>query len=258
MSGVADSRGSWLQKWRVAEPEMEFAEPFVPVTLRPRFRAWGSWLAEIEHSLLAPSAQHVAVQRLGWWLHELAAPAPQHPLALALADTGSAGAVAGRVVAAAVELAQQEASAARLDDALSAFAPLAEATAAAEAQLFGGVAAGACTEAVAAGLLARWCPRAESAPLARERLPLDLLARHAAGSADGGTDLCADLATALLQRAPAASGLPLYRALRWRFDCERLQAMAARRRPRPGVPVPSPWRATWLAWRTARQSAPTG
>src|SRR5690606_3833973 len=72
VSGAGDDAfASHLALWRAQEPEMEFAEPFVPAPLRARFRAWGTLLAEIERSLLLPSDPNLALQRLAWWHEEL-------------------------------------------------------------------------------------------------------------------------------------------------------------------------------------------
>ena len=255
MNAQAGPQATWLDKWRSAEPEMAFAEPFVPAWLRPRVQAWGSWLAELEYSLLTPSEAHVAVRRLGWWLQELAGEQPQHPLAQALRATGSAGAPAGRVVAAALQLAQREDSPGNLPAALDALAPFARAVASAEAMLFSdqGDAAGEdAWRAVARGLLARRLPLAGNLPLLRERLPLDLLARH------GGTvspALLAELAALLSEDPPRADGLPLYRALRWELDLARLRRFARGHWPVAGAVSPPPLQSTWRAWRAARAAA---
>ena len=234
---------------------MQFAEPFVPAALRPRFRAWGTLLAELEHSLFAPSEPQLAAQRLAWWHGELRASQPQHPVARALLEAGATPGLASPVAGAAALLAQAEDSPSDTGAALQRLQDVAEAIAAAEQVLFPGTGEpSAAVRAVSAGILARWLPRLPQHPLLREHLPLQLLARHPAGDgAAAARGLAVDLAGELRALAPPGGALPLYRALRWRFDCWRLQQLAQGRLPAPGQPVPSPLRATWQAWNTARR-----
>lgn len=235
---------------------MEFAEPFVPAPLRPRFRAWGTLLAELERSLFTPSDPAIALQRLAWWHGELGASQPQHPVARALAAAGMAQGLAAPAAGAATLLAQDDSAPADAAAAVARFGDYADAVLRAEQSLFGGEPGPGARALVAIGLLVRWAPRLPESALLREHLPLQLLARHPQAGEGGAPAraLAIDLARALAVAAPAAGGLPLYRALRWRFDRYQLQRLAAGVLPHPRGPVPGPVRATLLAWRTARRA----
>lgn len=264
----------YLERWRVREPEMQFAEPFVPAHLLARFRAWGVVLAELETSLFTPSEVQVASRRLAWWCEELHGTQPQHPAARALRQAGG-GQAAAAVAMAAHGLAEAEPAPPDTAATMALLQPLARAVAAAEMELF---AAGARDDvldaggdgprlhetAIAAGTLVRWAPQLASLPLLRERLPMHLLARHGGTSGaavgEGVGAVAADLAAELLawtsQCAPAP--LPLYRALRWCYDAVRLQRTARGRMPALERPVPGPLQATLRAWSAARGAAPVG
>lgn len=258
MSGADDPFASHLARWRAQEPEMEFAEPFVPASLRPRFRAWGTLLAELERSLFTPSDATIALQRLAWWHDELGSRQPQHPVARALAAAGMAPGLAAPVAGAAALLAQDDTAPADTDAALARFGAYADAVLRAEQSLFGGDPAPAARELVGTGLLVRWAPRLHESALLREHLPLQLLARHAQVAQGAAQALAIDLARALAgRRHVTESSLPLYRALRWRFDRHRLGRLAAGVLPQPQRPSPGPLRATLMAWHTARRAPAT-
>jgi phytoene/squalene synthetase len=254
----ASSFDGYLAKWRQYEPEMEFAEPFVPAALRARFRAWGALLHEIDASLFSPSDAQVASRRLGWWAEQLHDPQPQHPLALELRAAGIDGHLAANVAAAALALAHSDEAPAGTTEAVQLLHPYARAIAQAEQASFAtsaDVADG--TTVVAIGMLVRWAPQLHVRPLLRERLPLHLLARHGIDAGPGTARAIArDLAIELRSSVPPGRGLPLYRAMRWSLDRVRLQRQAGGRIPEPGQAVPSPLRATWAAWSAARTAAP--
>ena len=250
------SFAGYLARWRGQEAEMEFAEPFVPRALRERFQAWGTLLGEIEASLFEPSSVEVAIRRLGWWSSELREAQPQHPIARALRGAGIEGDGAAAVAAAALSLAHIDDAPADSTAALAAFAPYAAAVDALERDAFASTTAADGRAAIAAGTLARWAPRAGTFPLLRERMPLHLLARHAAlPAAASATASAIDLARELAPQALPTPALPLYRALRWDLDRARIEQLARGSVPDPGRPVPKPWRATWIAWNAARRAA---
>lgn len=256
-SAEKDPFASHLARWRSQEPEMEFAEPFVPAHLRPRFRAWGTLLGELERSLLAPSEPNLAAQRLAWWHGELGATQAQHPVARALADAGMAPGLAAPVAGAATLLAQDDDAPADTAAAVARFADYADAVLRAEQSLFGGEPGPDAGSAVATGLLVRWVTRLGEFQQLREYLPLQLLARHpgaGSGSAAEQSAVAVDLARALAAPVLATGRLPLYRALRWRYERHRMARLAAGTLALPGQPVPGPLRATILAWTTVRQT----
>ena len=234
---------------------MEFAEPFVPAPLRARFRAWGTLLAEIERSLLLPSDPNLALQRLAWWHEELGMRQPQHPVARALAASGMEPGLAAPVAGAAAMLSQDEAAPNDAGAAVARFRDYGTAVLRAEQALFGGEPGPDAGELVGIGLLVRWSPRLGGQARLREYLPLQLLARHPQ-AADGGAPaqaLAIDLGRALHGAPRDTARLPLFRALRWRFEAHRLTRLAAGVSPDPERPAPGPLRATLLAWRTARR-----
>ena len=247
----------YLAKWRQYEPEMEFAEPFVPAPLRARFRAWGALLHEIDASLFSPSDALVATRRLGWWAEQLHDPNPQHPLALELRSSGIDGHLAASVAAAALAIAHGEEAPAATAEALALLRPYAHAIAQAEQAAFAASGAAADgTSAVAIGMLVRWAPQLHARPLLRERMPMHLLARHGLGTDPAATRAIArDLAAELASDLPPVRRLPLYRAMRWSLDRVRLHWQAAGKVPAPGQAVPAPLRATWAAWTAARSAA---
>lgn len=253
----ASSFDGYLAKWRQHEPEMEFAEPFVPAALRPRFRAWGALLHEIDASLFSPTDAQVASRRLGWWAEQLHDPQPQHPLALELRSTGIDGHLAASVAAAALALALNEEAPAGTPEALQLLHPYARAIARAEQASFAaGADVGDGTGVVAIGMLVRWAPQLHVRPLLRERMPLHLLARHGLQAEAGAARAIArDLAIELRPSVPSARALPLYRALRWSLDRARMDRQAGGSVPEPGQPVPAPLRAIWTAWTAARTAA---
>lgn len=254
MTAVAtDPFEAHLASWRAQEPEMEFAEPFVPAALRPAVRAWGALLAELERSQFTPSDPNVAAQRLAWWHDELGTATPQHPVARALSAAGLAPGTASALAGAGVLLAQGE-PATDVDAAIGRWSDYADAVLRVEQALFGGAPGPGAGTTVAVGILVRWAPRAGELALLRDYLPLALQARHPRSSEDpaAAAALAADLAAALPGQPDGLGRLPLYRALRWRFDRCRRDALVAGRTPQPRQPILGPLRATWLAWRTAR------
>lgn len=247
---------SHLAKWRAAEPAMEIAESFAAPGQRPLFRAWGALRFELEHSLLAPSDAALVAPKLGWWGEELSAATPRHPVTRALQQAGGSPSTALPALAALLRLAEDAHSPGDARAALEALVPYAQAWLAAEDALFIGSGSKPATAAaaVAAGLLARWAPRAGSAPVVRERLPMNLHARHPGAFVEGADAarraLLSDLASALVEAQAGARPLSYPCAVRQAFDARRLDRWRAGRDAPADPPAAL---ALWLSWREARR-----
>ena len=93
-------------------------------------------------------------------------------------------------------------------------------------------------------------------PLARARLPLNLLARHAGSEGDAAKEAAfhRDFAAQLQLRQDRKARLPLFRALRRAFGGHRLRLMAnGSVEPHREATIP-PLRTLWLAWNAARRA----
>ncbi|MCB1560211.1 MAG: hypothetical protein KDI75_03810, partial [Xanthomonadales bacterium] len=230
-------------------------EAFCPPARRERLRLFGCLLSEWEDAILTPSDASVATGKLLWWAEELAAGGQHHPLARALVEQD--------VEVCALRVAPQ--AAARLVDADSAGDMVAAiercrgfamAAAAANAAVFGHSDADDRGDDFVIGLLRRAAINAAAGhPLARERLPLNLLARHAGDEGDTAKAAAfhRDFAGELLC-IPDRRRLPLMRALRRAFDRHRLQSMARGKAEPDRESLIPPLRTLWLAWNAARRA----
>ena len=250
-----DAVAHYLAKWRSREPEMVQAEVFCPPPQRERLRLFGSLLSEWEDALLTPSDATVATGKLLWWAEELAAGGQRHPLARALAAQAVDVSALRTAPQAAARLVHAD-TAGDLQAAMARCRDFGAAAAAANASVFGHADTEDHGEDLAMGLLRRAAINAAAGhPLARERLPLNLLARHAGddGDAARAPAFHRDFAGELL-RVPERRRLPLFRALRRAFDRHRLRCLArGKAEPHRESLIP-PMRALWLAWNAARRA----
>lgn len=246
-----------LAKWRSREPEMAQAEVFCPPDQRLRLRLFGSLLAEWEDAILTPSDPQVAIGKLLWWAEELAAGGNRHPLARALVAQGVDMASLRSAPQAAARLLDAE-RATDTDAAIQRCHEIAAAFADAEAIVFSHGMTATKHHDIAIGLLRRAAINAAAGhPLAREFLPLNLLARHAGSDGDAAKSAAfhRDFAAELRDRQHRRQPLSLFRALRSAFDGHRLQATArGRTDPHRELTIP-PLRTLWLAWNAARRAA---
>ncbi|MEZ5465103.1 MAG: hypothetical protein R3F22_07785 [Lysobacteraceae bacterium] len=247
----------YIGKWRSREPEMAQAEVFCPPAQRERLQLFGSLLAEWEDSILTPSDASIATGKLLWWAEELAAGGKRHPLARALVTQGVDVAELRSAPREAASLLDSD-SAGDVDAAVDRCRAYAEAVAISDTAVFGLSSSTVNVDDIAIALLRRAAINAAAGhPLARERLPLNLLARHAGGEGDAARSpgFHQDFAAQLQQRLPRSTRLPLLRSLRRSFDGYRLRAMATgSAEPQRELPIP-PMRGLWLAWNAARRAS---
>ena len=228
----------YLAKWHRREPEMLQAEVFCRPGQRPAFRLFGCLLAEWEDALLTTSDPQVASGKLIWWAEELAAGGKRHPLARDLNQAGIATPALASAPLAAAQLLESTGSS-DLQAALLRCRSYAEAMAAAQRHTQhagsgsgapGNNLTGGLADDISISLLRRAAMTAAAGhPLARDLLPMNLLARHSSGERDAVTSHAfhRDLARELLAASVSGTGLPLFRALRQQFDRYRLKALAA-------------------------------
>jgi hypothetical protein len=247
-----DALAHFVAKWLQREPEMRFAEPFLPPLQRARAQAWGALLHELREAAFELSDPGVARAKTAWWAEELlrtAAGEARHPLTARL-DAGAPWAAFSREL---LRLTETDGRSASTTEALDALLPAAQAAAAVEARLFDAHA----DADVARSLGVHWLLSRLPQGLADEdqaRLPMHLLARHGLTAAELPSErsrpLLRDWGAELLAIAPErlAPGAALFRRARHRLDRPRLRALAGEGLPRP----PSPPAALWQAWRAAR------
>lgn len=254
MTAAADDAAlaHFAEKWLAREPEMRFAEPFVPPAERLRLRAWGALLHELREAVFELSEPGVARAKTTWWSEELlrlAAGEPRHPVTARLPVDAPWLTLSRALLAMPMDAPRS----ADTTQALALLLPAADAVAAVESAVF----AGAHEAGVAPSIAAHWLLGRLPRGLADDdlaRLPMHLLARHGLTAADLPTErsrpLLRDWGAELLAAAPPAlpAGASLFRRARHRLDRQRLRALA-----RTGVPhPPSPPAALWQAWRAAR------
>ena len=250
-----DAIDHYISKWRRREPEMAQAEVFCPPPQRERLRLFGCLLAEWEDAILTPSDAQVATGKLLWWSEELAAGGKRHPLARALAEQGVEVSALRAAPQAAARLIDAD-SAGDVEVAIERCRGFAAAAAAANGAVFGHSDTDANGDDLVVALLRRAAINAAAGhPLARERLPLNLLARHAGDEGDAArlSAFHRDFAGELLRRTDRRP-LPLFRSLRRAFDRHRLQSVArGKADPQRELLIP-PMRTLWLAWNAARRA----
>lgn len=244
----------YIGKWRAREPEMEIGELFVPVPLRPRFRAWGALVFELREAAHELSDARVTAAKAGWWVEELAGLAQgraRHPVTRHLSGLGQLP--WARLARGLADSLADEPRPSDREAALASVASLASGLVAVEAALFGGSADETAERAVAVHLLLHRLLVGLSAGDAG-RIPLALLARHGVTAAELGgerglpvrIDWARELASQLPARLPEAS---LYRRLSLAFDRQRLARLARAGRLESATGLTT----AWQAWRAARQ-----
>ena len=247
-----DALAHFAAKWLQREPEMRFAEPFLPPAQRERAQAWGALLHELREAAFELSDPGVARAKTAWWAEELlrtSAGEARHPLTARL----GAGAPWSDFSRELLRLTESDARSASTAEALAALQPAAQAAAAVESRLFDARA----DAEVARSLGVHWLLSRLPQGLADEdqaRLPMHLLARHGLTAAELPSErsrpLLRDWGAELLAIAPERlpPGVAVFRRARHRLDRQRLRVLAREGLPRP----PSPPAALWHAWRAAR------
>lgn len=257
---------SFVDKWLVQEPEMEFALLFVPAPARALAACWGALQNELFDAMSQPRDAGVAQVKLAWWGEALArgaGDAAAHPLVRALFGHAAVGRVPAddwrTLVHAALQLGTHDATPVDVPDALRVRTAYAEAIVDLDAQLFAATPSNGAAAAVSVGLLLRQLRAALRGRAARVPVvPLQLLARHGRRAAAfdarpldaAGASLLADFARALETSLPHGVGGSAMLRCRGRFDGRLLRAIAAR--PAAESAELSRWNALWTAWRAAR------
>lgn len=251
---MSDSQQEGLQhfvsKWYAREPEMQFAEVFVPASGKPMFHVWGALLHELKHTLFELSDARVTEVKTAWWADEflrLSNGQPRHPITQALLDIPAPWLSLSKSLFSVIETASSRAS--NTGQAIANLLPFANAVIEIEDQVFD------CRIATSEQLFAVHCllQRLPEGLVAEDqaRIPMHLMARHSVNAAQlaniGQNGLLQDWATELssvLGEKPAGS---LFRRARTRFDQARLANMMA---AKALVKVPAP-KLLWHAWRAA-------
>ena len=240
----------FIAKWYAREPEMQFAEVFVPRSEKLLFHVWGALLHELKHTLFELSDPRVTEVKTAWWADEfqrLSNGQPRHPITQALTDIAAPWLSLSSSLFSVLETASMRAG--NTEQAISNLMPFANAVIEIEDLVF------SCKTATSEELFAVHCllqrlPHGLSAEdLAR--IPMHLMARHSVNAAQlpkiGQNGLLQDWATELrsvLAEKPAAS---VFRRARARFD----QAQLANLMAGKGFVKAPALKLLWQAWRAA-------
>ncbi len=240
----------FVSKWYAREPEMQFAEVFVPASDKLLFHVWGALLHELKHTLFELSDQHVTDIKTAWWADEfqrLSNGQPRHPLTQALLDisvpwTALASGLFGVI----------EASATRAGNTKQAIAnllPFAAALTEIEDRLFDAKRASHKSVFAVHCLLHR-LPHGLSAE-DQAGIPMHLMARHSVNAMQlptiGRNGLLQDWAAELNSALPDDIAGTLFRRARTRFDQAKLrQLMSGKGFVKTSAPLN-----LWRAWRAA-------
>jgi len=240
----------FVSKWYAREPEMQFAEVFVPASEKALFHIWGALLHELKHTLFALSDSHVTEIKTAWWADEfqrLANRQPRHPVTQALNDIEAPWALLASRLFGVIETTSTRAS--NTEQAIDLLLPFANALLEIEDKIFNAKVSTA-KEIVAVHCLLQRLPQGLSSE-DQARIPMHLMARHTVSAAQlaniGNSGLLQDWAIELhaqLQHKVAGS---LFRAARMRFDeAQLVNVMAGKGFIKASAP-----KYLWRAWRAA-------
>ena len=240
----------FVSKWYAREPEMQFAEVFVPASEKALFQLWGALLHELKHTLFELSDSHVTEIKTAWWADEfqrLANGQPRHPITQALIDIEAPWALLASSLSGVIETTSTRTS--NTEQAIDLLLPFAGALIELEDKVFNAKVTTA-KEIVAVHCLLQRLPQGLSSE-DQARIPMHLMARHNVNAAQlakiGNRGLLQDWASELhaqLQHKVAGS---LFRVARTRFDQAQLADLMARK----GFIKASAPKHLWRAWRAA-------
>lgn len=240
----------FVSKWYAREPEMQFAEVFVPASGKLMFHVWGALLHELKHTLFELSDARVTEVKTAWWADEflrLSNGQPRHPITQALIDVPAPWLSLSSSLFSVIETASTRAS--NTGQAIANLLPFANSVIEIEDMVFD------CKSATSEKIFAVHCllhrlPHGLSAE-DQARIPMHLMARHSVSAAQlpniGQNGLLRDWAAELnsvLGEKPAGS---VFRRARTRFD----QAQFANLMAGKGFVKSSAPRLLWQAWRAA-------
>ena len=250
-----------LDDWRSRHQHWSLMEVFLPSTQRHQSPALFSWYEVIESATFEIRDDAVAVAKLRWWRDELALAVEgraRHPLIQAW-SVGIASSVESwrSVVDAALHLRVTAPRPANVSESWEAIAPIAEAQARLEHQLWGGTVNGTWrrVDLLLSRLRRHACSHAE-----RSLLPLDLCARYALSveSVEPGSSEPSQLSwqldwvSSMRTLMPVADSQRAKASALWSVATQlHLRALASPQQ-RQDIPL-TRW--VWHAWRAARCAA---
>ena len=240
----------FVAKWYSREPEMQFAEVFVPAADKLSFHVWGALLHELKHTLFELSDQHVTEMKTAWWADEfqrLSNGQPRHPITQALPDISVPWTSLASALFSVVEANASRAG--NTGQAIAALLPLSSVLIAIEDKVFDATSASP-SETFAVHCLLHRLPNGLSAE-DQAGIPMHLMARHSVIAAQlpniGRNGLLQDWAAELNSALPGKTACTLFRSARTRFDRARLKNLLAGN----GFAAPSAPMSLWHAWRAA-------
>jgi hypothetical protein len=240
----------FVSKWYAREPEMQFAEVFVPASEKAQFPIWGALLHELKHTLFELSDSHVTDIKTAWWADEfqrLANAQPRHPITQALNNVDAPWASLSSSLFGVIETTSTRAS--NTEQAIDLLLPFSTALIEIEDKIFN-VKTATAKEIFAVHCLVQRLPHGLSSE-DQARLPMHLMARHNVNAAQlaniGNSGLLQDWALELHTQLEHKVAGSLFRSARMRFD----QALLTHLMAGKGFIKASAPKHLWRAWRAA-------
>lgn len=240
----------YVSKWYAREPEMQFAEVFVPVADKRMFHVWGALLHELKHTLFELSDPKVTEIKTAWWADEfqrLSKDEPVHPITQALPGLSGAWREVSSGLIAVMESTSTRSS--NTAQAIQNLLPLADALINVEDRMFKS-SVRTSREIFAVHCLLQRLPKGLSAD-DQAGIPMHLMARHSVSAAElptlGRNGLLQDWAAELNSVLVGHVAGTLFRSARIRFDQAQLSALIE---GKGFIKVSAPMH-LWRAWRAA-------
>ncbi len=251
---MTDSQQEDLQhfvtKWYAREPEMQFAEVFVPASEKAVFHAWGALLHELKHTLFELSDSHITSIKTAWWSDEfqrLANLQPRHPITQALKNIEAPWVSLASSLFSVIETASTRAN--NTEQAIENLLPFASTLIEIEDKVFNAKVP-TTKEIFAVHCLLQRLPHGLASD-DQARVPMHLMARHAVNTAQlvnlGHVGLLQDWALELLARLEHKVAGSVFRGARTRFDQAQLANLVAGK----SIAKSSAPKHLWRAWRAA-------
>ena len=240
----------FVSKWYAREPEMQFAEMFVPASEKAQFHIWGALLHELKHTLFELSDSHVTDIKTAWWADEfqrLANAQSRHPITQALNNFEAPWASLSSSLFGVIETTSTRASS--TERAIQNLIPFANALIEIEDKVFN-VKTATAKEIFAVHCLVQRLPHGLSSE-DQARIPMHLMARHSVNAAQlvniGHQGLLQDWAAELQAQLEHKVAGSVFRSARTRFDKAQLTHLMAGK----GFIKASAPTHLWRAWRAA-------
>lgn len=240
----------YVSKWYAREPEMQFAEVFVPADDKRMFHVWGALLHELKHTLFELSDPKVTEIKTAWWADEfqrLSKDKPGHPITQALPElSGAWRDVSSGLIAVMESTSIRNSNTAQ---AIQNLLPLADALIDVEDRMFRS-SVRTSREIFAVHCLLQRLPKGLSAD-DQAGIPMHLMARHSVSAAQlpmlGRNGLLQDWATELNSVLVGHVAGTLFRRARTRSDQAQLSGLID---GKGWVKASAPMH-LWRAWRAA-------